>query len=64
MKEGRFVVKGHGLEADADTIGGCNADGRRAAHPEHLDGLPYGFHGTALDLDQVDRQQRLIDQPQ
>ena len=36
----------------------------RAADAQRFDGLPTGLDVAAVDLDELDRQPRLVDQPQ
>ena len=64
LEEGILVLPGHGLQAEADPVGRGDADGRGPADPQHLDRLPDRFHVVAIDLDQFDRQPRLVDHPQ
>ena len=64
MKERRFIASDDVLHAKTHAISGGHADGRRAANPQHLDGFPRGLDVAAVDFDKLDRQPRLVDQPQ
>ena len=64
MKKGRLVAAGGVLHAETHAVGRGDADGRRAADAKRLDGFPHRLHVAAFDLDALDRQPRLVDQPQ
>ena len=63
LEESGLVLPGRGLQTEADAVGRGDADGRGPADPQHLDRFPDRFHVAAIDLDQLDRQPRLVDHP-
>ena len=64
LEDGGLVLPCRGLQPEADAIGRGDADGRGPADPQQLDRFPDRFHVAAIDLDQLDRQPRLVDHPQ
>jgi hypothetical protein len=61
-EEGVFGVPFGLLQSEDDAIRGGDADRRCAADAELLDGFPDGFDARASQLDQFERQARLVDQ--